>query len=150
MLLLQPSPGHCVDRQTILQLKCHNGLKRNLNIQPFVDENNALQTYLEKNWFMLAKKNIQHAYDTAFTKLKGINTELWALEDEIRRLLKIVPEGDVPDVAGYLASNGHMPEVKRLIEIALYIPQLNDRRAQAVAEINALFGINTMEKVYNA
>ncbi len=87
MRMLKPSPGECVDRQTILELKMKHGgtevpvdtkppfdpqkeiikmenrggiattvarqkfVSGKVNIQPFADEHEMIQTHLEMNWF---------------------------------------------------------------------------------------------------
>ncbi len=141
MWLLQPNPGEVVDRQSILHLKCAAGNAKKLNVQPFVDEINHLQDYLEKNWFRLAQQSIQPDYDTAFSQLKDVNARLWKLEDQIRELKR---KFESPN-----SSANYQEELKGLIvQVALQIPELNDIRAELVRKINGFFGISTQEKIY--
>ena len=158
MRMLQPSPGEAVDRQTILQLKCQHGQKKGVNVKPFVDENNALQEYLEKNWLLLTQKSMQDPYDRLWAALKEVNKRLWDLEDEIRLLkssLTKLPgvhqsQMSAREMACLISGNIQNISCMRIIEIGLLVPELNDRRAQLVQELNALFGIRTQEKLYVA
>ena len=150
MRMLQPSPGEAVDRQTILSLKMHHGAKKGMNVKAFVDENNELQRYLEQNFFLIAPKALQDPYDRAFNALKEVNRQLWDLEDEIRNL-KIEFGGgglSAQEMARVISGQIHLPASLRIIEISLLIPELNDRRAKLVQEINRLFGIYSQEKVF--
>lgn len=135
MRLLNPNPGECVDRQTILELKITAAVEKKIWAKPWGDECNAIQDYLEKNWLMIAPKTLQHDYDSLYKELKRINGELWKLEDEIRELAK----------KELTWANG---EKDRVVEIALLIPKLNDERAEAVRKLNALFTISSQEKIY--
>lgn len=152
MRMLQPSPGEAVDRQTILQLKCQHGQKKGVNVKPFVDENNALQEYLEKNWLLLTQKSMQDPYDRLWAALKEVNKKLWDLEDEIRTLKVSLGIAKIPahDAACMISGNMQNPKCLRIVEIGLLVPELNDRRAKLVQEMNALFGIRTQEKLYVA
>lgn len=139
MRMLQPSPGEVCDRQTILQLKCKHGMEKKINVQPFVDENNQLQDYLEKGWLLLANKSIQHDYDTLLKQLEVVNSRLWSLEDRVRewqQISKAQPLGE--------------KELRDIVQDYFSITQLNDVRAGLVKQINALFGIYSQEKLHVA
>lgn len=136
MRLIQPNPGECVDRQTILHLKCKAGQAKGLHVGPWVEEINLIQNYLEKEWFPLAPKSIQNDFDTLYKELEKVNQELWELEDNIRAIMAME------------AVDGHDQE--RVMEIAFAVPRLNDQRAELVKRMNALFGLQSQEKVYGA
>lgn len=140
MRLLQPNPGECVDRQTILEIKMAFAEKKKLlrdgtgaiNTTHLVAEHRAIQSYLEKEWFKLVRKDLSKPYDELLLQLKQVNQRLWNLEDEIRE---------------YRKSPSRWPD-KQIAACAFAIAEQNDLRATLVARINALFGINTQEKMY--
>lgn len=168
MRMLKPSPGECADRQTILQLKIKAGgagsepenvkkvtesgvLERQdgtefpvsrdvivgtskINIQPFVDENEALQRYLEQNWFPDLKAAQGIEYDDLLDQLGDVNERLWKLEDEARMLKRTSPKTQ--------------PIHMRAAEVLFHITEENDKRAELVSKINALFKVDTREKIY--
>lgn len=130
----------------------HYGQRQGRNVKPFVDENEALQQYLEKNWLLLTPKSLQDPYDRLFTELEQINKQLWELEDEIRSLKHKLGmmSMSAKEAACLLSGNIQRPECLRIIEIGLVVPELNDRRAATVQKLNALFGITSQEKVYQS
>lgn len=159
MRLLKPSPGECADRQTILALKIKFGsggtnpytdIEVNedrtqarqiikdaspINIQPFIDENEMIQQHLENNWLTELNSKKGQRYDTLFEELAEINLQVWKLTDQAH-VLK-----DAPDRYQEQAN-------KRAAEVLFLITELNDRRAQLVREINELFEIRTVEKIF--
>lgn len=162
MRLLAPSPGECADRQSILALKIKFGSRGEnaylseedskdtevgeyfrdvlkdappINIQPFIDENEMIQRHLEKNWLVSLDASKGLKYDTLFEELAEINLQVWKLTDQAH-VLK-----DAPDRHQEQAN-------KRAAEVLFLITELNDRRAQLVREINMLFEINTVEKIF--
>lgn len=141
MRLLRPSPGECVDRQTILEIKMRVCAQKKIPLQTFVEEHEAIQKYLEKEWFpgMIIKlgKDGGEKYNAMMLDLEKVNQGLWNLEDEIRSIMSL--------------SDAHREDKKqRVVEIAFTIPELNDIRARIVTEINQLFEVKTREKVYAA
>jgi len=135
MLLLRPSPGQCVDRQVILRLKIHEAAKRNLESRQFAEEHQALQAYLEKYWFPSINQNQRREFALYSRQLSKVNRALWDLEDDIRRLKALSP-------------NGRERETRRIVSIAFAIPEFNDDRARLVEKINALFKVIAQEKLY--
>lgn len=137
MGLLSPLPGEVVDRQTILELKIDAAGKKGISPKAFRDEYDQLQTYLEKNSFARAPK--QQEQEALYKKMKEVNTQLWNIEDQIRLIIKNA--GD----ASKLSSDQRVEVCK----ISFEIPRLNDRRAELVQQINKLFNIDRLEKLYN-
>jgi len=135
MLLLRPSPGVCVDRQVILRLKIAEAVRRSVESRHFVEEDRALQTYLERHWFPTIKHKQRKEFDLYSRELSKVNRGLWDLEDEIRYLRT-------------LSESGRERETKRVVSIAFAIPELNDDRARLVQKINALFNVIAQEKLY--
>lgn len=137
MGLLTPSPGEVVDRQTILELKIEAAKEKQLPANSFVDEYDQLKRYLENNSFILAP--VKHDYDLLYGKLKEVNTKLWKIEDEIRLIIR--QAGDASKLTA---------DQKALVcSISFEIPRLNDQRAALVQQVNALFKISRLEKLYN-
>ena len=167
MRFLRPNPGECVDRQTILALKIEYGSGKTgdpevtdniveqapdesktvvrtqmknaspVNIQPFIDENEEIQKYLEKNYFpdIAAFADKQKKFDEYFEQLGELNSDLWKLEDQIRILR------DAPDTNSAIVA-------ERGWEVAKLIASFNDRRAMMVRQINSLWNIYQVEKLH--
>lgn len=140
MRMLRPSPGECADRQSILLLKCKYGALKHVDVKPFSDENNEIQSYLQKNFFYQLNEEKGAKFDELLKKLQEVNHSLWKIEDEVRIYVR---KDDARE-----AIDGDQQE--RLSEIALTIPRLNDKRSDLVQEINAIFGLAGREKVYIA
>ena len=159
MRMLKPDPGELVDRQTILELKIKHAdsgetetaadekeveggavartvVKGNskVDIQPFLWENEEIQRYMEKNWFP-DFPHIGEEYDELFDSLAEVNGRLWDLEDEARALRAATKNPATMNRAGIV-----------LFEIT----EENDKRAELVKKINALFNIHSQEKMYAA
>lgn len=169
MRLLKPNPGECADRQTILELKMQNASQPDqpirfveavkgeldpmvqkdkvirtrlenaskVNIEPFMEEHEALQKYLADKWFPDIGNSVlkQTEFDDLYNELMEINTRLWKLEDQARVYQR------APDKL----------EIKTALLAAdcLYqINNLNDNRASIVRKINAIWGINVIEKLH--
>ena len=135
MLLLRPSPGACVDRQTILRLKIENSARRGVDAKQFEEEDRALRLYLEQNWFSSSNRDWRGEFEKHSSELLLVNKALWNLEDEIRYLQSLPVE-----------KRGE--RIDRILSIAFEIPRLNDERARLVEMINALFGLAAPEKLY--
>jgi hypothetical protein len=164
MRMLRPSPGEVVDRQTILELKAQYGQSLDqqktiekviveedkkrigttvlqgaskINLKPFLDEHEALQKYLEKDWFpMIAtSEDKQKDFDSLYEQLSETNHDLWKLEDQARILVS------APDKYTDIAN-------RRAAEVLFTINASNDRRAELVKKINAIWGMNTIEKLH--
>ncbi len=106
-----------------------------VNIQPFLDESEMIQTYLENTWFPGVPPDKGIEYDKLYEELAEINTQLWKLEDEARTLR------DAPDRMRGLA-------LQRAAECLFAINDANDKRAGLVSKINSLFGVSVVEKIY--
>lgn len=168
--MLSPDPGECVDRQTILQLKAKAGQSLDeqktqdfaaggtinkegsitkeiyrtkftgaskINIQPFLDEHEALQKYLEKFHFpiLITSSEKQKEFDKLYDELLEVNGDLWKLEDQVRIYL------DAPTGVEHTAD-------ARLLEVYKTITRSNNTRSLLVKQINAIWGINTQEKLH--
>ena len=172
MRMLRPSPGEIADRQTILALKIQAGgagsepeniqradesgvLEKSdgtevnasrtlikgtskVNIKPWVEENELLQQYLESNWFPSLNRNNGVEFDDLFDQLAEVNRTLWKLEDEARDLKRTYEQG--------VDNFGQLDERAR--KILFQINGNNDKRAELVKKINALFGVQSQEKLY--
>lgn len=134
MEILNPGPGPCVDRQTILILKIRMGQKVGKFVKHWADECNAIQDYLQKNWLLVAPKSIQDPYDKLYKELEDVNKQLWDLEDE-QRLGLAEYEGN--EQSGIVDPDVFLKAGARSFKIT----KLNNRRAQLVQGINTLFGI---------
>ena len=137
MLLIRPTPGACVDRQTILRLKMEEAARTGVDARHFAEEHKALQVYLEENWFSSGQPDWTEEFAACTSELARVNQALWHLEDEIRHLKSLAPEE-------------RQPKTERLVTIALAIPELNDERARIVSKIDTLFGVRAQEKLYRA
>lgn len=164
MRFLKPAPGECADRQTILQLKIKYGSGNNdaktvqerisvdptetiarvklenaspVNVQPFIDENELIQQYLEINYFpdIAAFEEKQKKFDKFFEQILEVNEDLWRLEDRAR-ILRNAPDKE------------SLPVLKRKSEVLDLITGLNDQRAMLVKQINSLWNIYGQEKLY--
>jgi|ERR1700722_922681 len=163
--ILNPAPGDLADHQTILQIKLeHCGSEGNtghqpvseevtategsvltrtkllektaINIQPFLIEQEAIQTRLEMDWFpKLSSPDKGDQFDSFLDDLKNVNGELWKLEDQAR-VLRAAPEKFRETV------------LKRKSETLDAITYNNDLRATLVKKINALWNIDIQEKLY--
>ena len=165
MRLLKPSPGECIDRQTILWLKIQYGSAigepiknvdiseretggRNarvtadnvspINVQPFIDENELIQQHLESNWYteIASDDEVKQLELENYTEeLAELNHLIWKLTDQAH-VLK-----DAPD---RMAAQANI----RAAEVLYTTIELNDKRAKLVRDINALFEIRTVEKIF--
>lgn len=127
MGLMNPSPGELVDRKTILHLKISAGERKKVNVRHFQKELELIEAALGE-WFRKSAGADRSAYDAATQGLAEVNQKLWHAEDEVRAL------------------DGHQRD--RLAELAKLIPALNDRRAELVREVNRVFGVDQVEKLY--
>ena len=160
--LIKPAPGECADRQGILQIKMEHadtgeaatrqgedrvatdgettwGVNRTvlkgaskINIEPFKWEHEDIQQYLEKNWFINFPQNEQ-SWELLFDALKEVNQRLWKLQDEARVLRQATKTNAV---------------VYRGATCLWEIDELNEKRSDLVKEINHLFGVDVVEKIY--
>lgn len=135
MPLLHPSPGECVDRQTILKLKIANAKAKEKESQHFQEEFESLVQFLEQHWFPKARGEWRQRFMQYTDELQTVNQTLWNLEDEIREL-KAFPE------------EKRRLHRERIVAVAFAVPENNDVRARVVAKINALFGLSVPEKLY--
>ena len=141
MEVINPNPGTCVDRQTILILKIEAGQKKNgVFVKHWADECNAIQDYLEKNFFLLVPKSIQDPYDKLYKELAAVNKQLWDLEDE-QRIALAEFESKHGLSATELVPDGLEDLLLKTGIRSFKITKLNNKRAQLVSQINTLFGI---------
>lgn len=164
MRMLNPSPGEVVDRQTILDLKSEHGQSLDqqktedqfkvdteatavvrtrfegaskINIKPFLDEHEALQRYLEKNYFpiLVASPDKQQEFDKLYEEIHEVNSDIWKLEDQARILR------DSPD-------KNNEQVIHRAAEVLFTINDLNDKRSELVKKVDAIWGMAIQEKFY--
>lgn len=164
--IINPTPGDLVDRQTILQIKIakcgvvsDTGIqpvsqeitsfsseaamsrtklleKTEVNIQPLVIEHEAIQQKLERDFFPKLDAFGASAFDPLLEKLLNINKTLWKLEDQAR-VLRSAPDKQLQTV------------LERKAECLDVISTSNDMRLGVVKQINALWGIQSEEKIYS-
>lgn len=127
MGLMNPSPGELVDRKTILRLKIAAGERKKVSVAHFQKELELIEAALA-DWFRRSSGADRSAYDAATRGLAEVNQKLWHAEDEVRGL-----DGNQRD---------------RLAELAKLIPALNDHRAELVRQVNRVFGVDQVEKLY--
>ena len=127
MGLMNPSPGELVDRKTILRLKIAAGQRRKVGVGHFQKELELIEAALAE-WFRKSAGADQGACDEATGGMAEVNQKLWHAEDEVRALTR--------------------SERDRLAELAKLIPELNDRRAELVQQVNRVFGVDQVEKLY--
>lgn len=138
MQLLHPNPAEVVNRQIILQLKVRSGVQAKQPVQRFIEECNALQTYLEKNWFPLVPKSIQDGYDRLYKAMEEINGKIWLMRNEQRAHL-----------ITYKRDGGREVEAN-LLGLFVNLISAEDQRDQLKRQINLLFGIQPQqERFYN-
>jgi len=146
MGLLSPAPGECYDRLAIVRLKiafCTEKKEFKLQLQ-FEAEMLELLDCLNRRWQALdfeaaplltaSKLNKQFVQ---FAALEKIHKQLWDLESERRKLMRIPTEGGAKD--WYYQMIGRNAEKTTL---------LNDERQRLITEVNAAFGVNGTEKLY--
>lgn len=106
-----------------------------LNIQPFLDESEMIQQYLETTWFTSLDEDKGNEFDRLYEQLADVNQQLWALTDQQHTLR------DAPDRMQELA-------LRRAAEVLFTIADLNDKRAELVYQMNGLFSIRVQEKIF--
>jgi len=126
MRLLNPGPGECVDRITILNLKIEAAVEKLY----FQKEKDDLQEYLRTHFFNIGTKDLTQVERESQT-LQRINKKLWDAEDEVRSMPRVTDA-----------------TVLRLAELCVSIASLNDSRAEQVKKINVIFGIHSQEKLH--
>lgn len=173
MRLMKPDPGELVDRQTILELKidhanveinpeqkegeipipkqARGSSKLNQNrfivnkeakgtrIHLFYDELELISKKLLETWvpdIMTSQEKVDK-YDELYASLSETNASLWDLEDQ-GRVYRAAPERYQNDPTFNT----------RCKDILFEIEDLNDKRADLVKQINALWGIKSQEKSY--
>lgn len=127
MGLMKPTPGELVDRKTILHLKIEAGGRKRVDVGHFREELSLIEAALGE-WFRKSPGADRGAYDEATRGLADVNKQLWHAEDEVRALPR--------------------SERERLADLAKLIPALNDRRAGLVQQVNRLFRVGQVEKLY--
>ena len=131
MSVLQPTVGELLDRQTILALKIHHGLKAGVDTGAWQAEQDEIAARLAARTTSFAPEQ-RHLHARLAGTLGSINASLWAAEDEVR----VTADSEIATLAG----------------LAKRIASLNDQRAHAVRELNRLAGESSAgnEKVYGA
>jgi hypothetical protein len=139
MRVLNPSPGELTDRLTILQLKI-----------PAAKEVGKPTEHLQEEYEQIAEAlnlwapRCRSREDTELltTRLANTNRLLWLREDEVRWL----PEPEPLPSTAEQAEN-----IMRLALVAKLIARLNDDRAERIAGLNALYGVEAQEpKIFGA
>ena len=112
-----------------------------INIQPFVDEHEMIQTYLEREWFpsLESRTGADIEFDRLYEELAEVNAIIWKVTDQGHVLLaacKSLGKLIVP-----------LPPEKAADVLYTTIEQ-NDKRAELVRRINELFGLKMQEKIF--
>lgn len=139
MRLLTPSPGEVLDRMTILELKIKNGQRKDMKVEGFEAERQALRDYmvqfeqgLKEDFSVREPKEYDKRCQELSEKKNGLmamNALLWDAEDQVR-------------VCNQL-------EMTKLAGLCLRIVKLNDNRARIVRELSILYGTEDhQEKMY--
>ncbi len=125
---MKPTPGELVDRKTILHLKINAGRRKQVDVGHFQEELSLIEAALAE-WFRKSSGADRGAYEETSRGLAEVNLQLWNAEDEVRALAPGARD--------------------RLAELAKLIPALNDRRAELVQQVNRLFRVGQVEKIYD-
>lgn len=162
--ILNPSPGDLADRQTILEVKlAHCGVasdtgyapssqelmeqsnkksvartvieKTEINIEPFLQEHAGIQERLTLDWFSKINDTTGAKFDALIAELKIVHERLFDVEDQSRTYLH-APAKDTLLVQ------------RRLAELRNSTTTLNDKRALLIKQINALWELEIVEKLY--
>ena len=128
MSLLKPTIGEMLDRKIILSMKMINGAIKGLDVKPWKEEYEALESAI-KLQLINDDKDTGIPIDLEL-ELKSVNGILWQLEDEIRR---------------YIKAGNNFP----ICSAAIAIVTTNDKRMNIIKQINAVFGQQADEKVYS-
>lgn len=134
MRVLGPTPGMLHDRLTVLDLKIHFHAKQARSTQVFVEEKEEIVEYIHSHWPNHARMDCFDNFDPEILRglvdeLNGVNKRVWVLIDEVRAL---------PETA-----------IERLAQLCKLIPDLNDKRAALVSQIDEVYGYQkSFEKIY--
>jgi hypothetical protein len=109
------------------------------NIQPFIDEHEMLQGYLEREWFpsLIRQTGADIEFDRLYEELAEVNAELWKMEDRAHVML-----------AASKSIERCSPTDKQAADVFYSIIESNQKRMELVGKINRLFGVNVVEKIY--
>jgi|HubBroStandDraft_5_1064220.scaffolds.fasta_scaffold00774_9 hypothetical protein len=109
------------------------------NIQPFVDEHEMIQVYLEREWFPSLESRIgaDAEYDRLLEELTEVNAEIWKLTDRGQVLLERAKSLERCSANDRTAA-----------EVLYGTIEQNNKRAELVGRINQLFGLNVVEKIF--
>lgn len=121
---------------TVLRQKFVSG---KVNIQPFVDEHELIQTYLEKNWFpeLETRAGADIEFDRLYEELAEINAVIWKVTDQGHVLLAACKD-----------MHRTNPAPEKAAEVLYTTIEQNDKRAEVVRRINELFGLKVQEKIF--
>jgi len=109
-----------------------------VNIQPFIDEHELIQNYLEQNWFptLVTQTGADIEFDRLYEELAEVNNTIWKLTDRGHILLsqaKVNKEGT---------------DMLAMADVMVGTIEWNDIRAETVRRINELFGLKVREKIF--
>jgi hypothetical protein len=110
-----------------------------VNIQPFIDEHELIQTYLEANWFPELESRIgaDIEFDRLNEELAEVNAVIWKVTDQGHLLL-----------AACKSMEKCNPAPEKAAEVLYTTIEQNDKRAELVRRINELFGLKVQEKIF--
>jgi len=109
-----------------------------VNIQPFVDEHEMIQSYLEQFWFpeLDSRAGVDTEYDKLYEELAEVNLTIWKLTDR----------GHVLVAAAKANKDG--ADMLAMADVMVGTIEQNDVRAELVRRINELFGLKVQEKIF--
>lgn len=121
MLSVYVSLGEVIDKISILEIK-KNKLTSQIAIENVTKELDILHRSLEKS-------DLEHVLVSEFFgELVKVNSSLWDVEDELRRLESLSQFGDT------------------FVKLARSVYQLNDHRAALKRKVNTEFGSGLIEE----
>lgn len=136
MRIITPACGECMDRLSILKLKIKSADAKGVPSTHFLEEKQELESYIASHFPHIGSSGTIDDYYKLSQALMEVNSNLWSLEDEIRIYVN--------------KKEVHAVDAPRIVDIALLIPVLNDKRAELVRNISSLAkGVEVRpEKVY--
>jgi len=140
MSLLCPTPGEIADRIAIVQLKIVAALsisdpKIRFRFESELLELLGRQSEIQKSAdALLSRKLVRERLDSQrriFVEMQSVHQKLWELEDQRRDLMSRV----------YI-------EVLEVSNNAVLTTKLNDHRQSLIRQMNALYDVHEVEKLY--
>lgn len=120
MRLINAGVGELSDRLSILALKILHGQQSGRETKHWRHEQAAILTQLHA-------RTLNGSWFGSYTELAATNAAIWQQEDALRQLRREKDTGSSEPAVSFM-------------EIAIYLQELNDRRAQLIEDINKAAG----------